>query len=112
VMLGWTRNGVDPDSYALFHSSQIPTEAAPGLLNFTGFAAAEYDELSIEASSTYYFAKRKELYAGMQTIIAEQLPYYFLWAEKFGVVAGPQLKGDIDFSSPRFMWNIVDWWLE
>jgi peptide/nickel transport system substrate-binding protein len=112
AMLGWTRNGFDPDPYALFHSSQIPTEAAPGLLNFTGFAAAEYDALAIEARSTYDFARRKELYARMQVIIAEQLPYYFLWAEKFGLVAGPSLKGEIDFSSPRYLWNIVDWWIE
>lgn len=112
AMLGWTRNGLDPDPFALFHSSQIPTEAAPGLLNFTGFAAPEYDSLAIEARSTYDYARRKELYARMQTLLAEQLPYYFLWAEKFGVVAGPQVKGDIDFASPRFMWNIVDWWIE
>ena len=112
VMLGWTRNGFDPDPYALFHSSQIPTESAPGLLNITGFAAAEYDALALEARSTYDYSRRKELYARMQVIIAEQLPYYFLWAEKFGVVASPKLKGDIDFSSPRFTWNIVDWWIE
>lgn len=112
VMLGWTRNGVDPDPFALFHSSQIPTEAAPGLLNFTGFAAAEYDALAIEARSTYNYARRKELYVRMQTIISEQLPYYFLWAEKFGVAAHPRLKGEINFASPRYLWNIVDWWIE
>lgn len=112
VMLGWTRSGVDPDPYALFHSSQIPTAAAPQLLNFTGFAAPEYDALTIEARSTYDFARRKEIYARMQSIIASELPYYFLWAEKFGVVAGPKLKGDIDFASPRYMWNAAQWYIE
>ncbi len=112
VMLGWTRSGVDPDPYALFHSSQIPTAAAPQLLNFPGFAAPEYDALTIEARSTYDFTRRKEIYARMQSIIASELPYYFLWAEKFGVVVGPKLKGDIDFGSPRYMWNAAQWYIE
>jgi peptide/nickel transport system substrate-binding protein len=111
VMLGWMRSGVDPDPYALFHSSQIPTSAAPQLLNFTGFAAPEYDTLTIEARSTYDFTRRKEIYARMQSIIASELPYYFLWAEKFGVVAAPQLKGDIDFNSPRYIWNAAQWYI-
>ena len=48
----------------------------------------------------------------MQAIIAEQLPYYFLWAQKFGVVASPKLQGDIDFSSPRYLWNVEQWWIK
>ncbi|MEO6457847.1 MAG: ABC transporter substrate-binding protein [Chloroflexia bacterium] len=112
VILGWTRSGLDPDPYALFHSSQIPTAAAPQLLNFTGFAAPEYDALTIEARSTYDFTRRKEIYTRMQSIIASDLPYYFLWAEKFGVVAGPKLNGDIDFTSPRYMWNAAQWYIE
>ncbi|HUP27437.1 MAG TPA: ABC transporter substrate-binding protein [Chloroflexia bacterium] len=112
ALLGWTRRSVDPDPFALFHSSQIPTEAAPGLLNFTGFAAPEYDSLVLEANSTYDFGRRKELYARLQAITAGELPYYFLWAEKFGLVAGPKLKGDIDFSSPRYLWNAAQWYIE
>ncbi|HYP39665.1 MAG TPA: ABC transporter substrate-binding protein [Chloroflexia bacterium] len=112
ALLGWTRNSVDPDPYALFHSSQVPTEASPTLLNITGFAAPEYDELVIEARSTYDYTRRKELYARTQSIIADQLPYYFLWSEKFAVVAAPTLKGDIDFASPRYLWNIEQWWVQ
>lgn len=112
VMLGWSRTGYDPDVFELFHSSQIPTEAAPDLRNFTGFAAPEYDALNNEARSTYDYGRRKEIYARLQAIIADQMPYYFLWAEKFGVVAGPKLKGSIDFASPRYMWNVAQWWIE
>ena len=112
IFLGWNRSGMDPDTFALFHSSQIPTEAAPSLLNFTGFAAPEYDSLAIEGRSVYDFARRRQIYARIQTIIADQLPYYFLWAEKNALVAAPRLKGEIDFSSPRYIWNIVQWWIE
>lgn len=112
MLLGWTRSGPDPDPYALFHSSQIPTQAQPGLLNFTGFSTPEYDNLVIEGRSTYDYTRRKEIYARTQSIVADQLPYYFLWGEKFGVVAGPKLKGEIDFSSPRYLWNVEQWWIE
>ncbi len=112
VMLGWTRTISDPDSFALFHSSQIPTSAAPDLLNIPGFQAPEFDSLTILGRSTYDFNQRRDLYARMQTIIADQLPYYFLWAEKFGLVATPNLKGDIDFTSPQYLWNINKWWVE
>jgi peptide/nickel transport system substrate-binding protein len=112
VMLGWTRTTVDPDSFALFHSSQIPTTTSPNLLNIPGFQAPEFDTLSIQGRTTYDFAQRHDIYSRMQTIIADQLPYYFLWAEKFGVVAGPKLKGDIDFSSPQYLYNINNWWVE
>ena len=112
VMLGWTRTGYDPDSFALFHSTQIPTAAAPALLNIPGFQAPEYDDLAFRARATYDFGLRKEMYARMQAIVADQLPYYFLWAQKFGVVAGPSVHGAIDFASPRYLWNVNVWWIE
>lgn len=112
VMLGWTRTGPDPDSFALFHSTQIPTLAAPALLNIPGFQAPEFDDLAFRARATYDFGQRREQYGRMQAIVADQLPYYFLWAEKFGVVVGPTVHGDIDFASPRYLWNINGWWIE
>ena len=112
VLLGFNRDGTDPDSFDLFHSSQARTSSNPSLLNITGFAAPELDTLLVEGRSTYDFNRRKEIYARTQQIIADQLPFYFLWSEKFGVVAGPKLKGDIDFSSPRYMWNVEQWWIE
>ncbi len=112
VILGWTRTTVDPDSFALFHSSQIPTQASPDLLNIPGFQAPEFDSLSIQGRSTYDFGQRHDMYARMQAIVADQLPYYFLWAQKFGVVAGPKLQGDIDFSSPDYLWNINALWVQ
>ena len=112
MMLGWTRLGVDPDPFALFHSVQIPTQAEPTLLNFTGFSAPEYDALVIQGRSTYDLAERKSIYKRTQEIIADQLPYYFLWSQKFGVVAGSKLQGDIDFSSPNYLWNAEQWWIK
>ncbi|HEY0069736.1 MAG TPA: ABC transporter substrate-binding protein [Chloroflexia bacterium] len=112
VLLGFNREGTDPDAFDLFHSSQARTPSNPTLLNFTGFAAPELDALLVEGRSTYDFNVRKEIYARAQQIVADQLPFYFLWSEKFGVVAGPKLHGDIDFASPMYMWNVEQWWIE
>ncbi|MEA2574310.1 MAG: peptide/nickel transport system substrate-binding protein, partial [Chloroflexia bacterium] len=93
ALVGFNRSGTDPDSFDLFHSSQARTPSNPTLFNFTGFAAPEADNLLVEGRSTYDFNRRKEIYARVQQIIADQLPFYFLWSEKFGVVAGPKLHG-------------------
>ena len=82
------------------------------MLNFPGFQAPEYDPLAFRARATYDFTVRHDMYIRMQEIVADQLPYYFLWAEKFGVVSAQTLHGDIDFNSPRYMWNINQWWIE
>lgn len=112
VLLGFSRAGTDPDSFDLFHSSQARTPSNPTLLNFTGFGAPEVDNLLVEGRSTYDFNRRGEIYARVQQIVADQMPFYFLWSEKFGVVAGPKLHGDIDFGSPMHMWNVEQWWIE
>ncbi|HEX8229610.1 MAG TPA: ABC transporter substrate-binding protein [Chloroflexia bacterium] len=112
ALIGFNRSGTDPDSFDLFHSSQARTSSNPTLFNFTGFAAPEADDLLVEGRSTYDFNRRKEIYARVQQIVADQLPFYFLWSEKFGVVAGPKLHGDIDFGSPMYMWNVEQWWIE
>lgn len=112
MLLGFSKDNSDPDSFALFHTSQIRSASAPGLLNFTGFSALEYDSLSLDARSTYDFAQRRTLYSRIQYILADQLPYYYLWSQKYGVVAGPKLHGDIDFNSPMYLWNIKDWWIQ
>src|SRR5205085_10419749 len=75
MMLGWTRLGLDPDPFALFHSSQIPTQAEPSLLNFTGVSAQEYDAPGLNPRSTYDYASRKKIYVRTQEIIAGELPY-------------------------------------
>jgi peptide/nickel transport system substrate-binding protein len=109
ILLGWSRTGYDPDSFPLFHSSQIPTEAAPELINFGGFRAPEFDALSLEARATYDPERRRQIYSRMQQIVAEQQPYYFLWADKSAVVTSARVQGDIDFASPRYLWNVETW---
>lgn len=108
IVMGWDL-GIDPDSYYLFASGQIPSEEKPELLNYGGFKNAEYDRLAIEARTTFDYGKRKALYAKIQALLAEELPYYFLWSERTYVAASPGLKGPINLNSPLFLWNVEKW---
>jgi ABC-type transport system substrate-binding protein len=109
LLLGWDSTGTDPDDFALFHSSQIPTPDNPGGLNFPGFAAAEFDQLTVDARSTYDFAARAAVQARMQAILAEQLPYYDLWADQHFLILNRRIGGPVDPSSPRWLWNVEQW---
>ena len=111
MLLGWDSSSTDPDDFALFHSSQIPTKENPGGLNFTGFAAPEFDQRAVEARSAYDFAARAAAQARMQAILAEELPYEFLWADGHFLILSRRLGGPVDLTSPRWLWNVEQWWL-
>jgi peptide/nickel transport system substrate-binding protein len=111
MLLGWDSSSTDPDDFALFHSSQIPTKENPGGLNFTGFAAPEFDQRAVEARSAYDFSARAAAQARMQAILAEELPYEFLWADGHFLILSRRLGGPVDPTSPRWLWNVEQWWL-
>ncbi|MDO8672361.1 MAG: ABC transporter substrate-binding protein, partial [Dehalococcoidia bacterium] len=88
MIMGWEL-GMDPDSYYLFASGQIPAEGKTELLNFVGFKNGEYDRLAIEARTTMDYGRRKDLYAKIQALLGDELPYYFLWSEQTHLAASP-----------------------
>ena len=108
ILMGWTLNS-DPDDYRLFHSSQIPNEKTPDLLNFVGFANEEFDQLTNQERGTLDVKKREELYRGTQRILAQEMPYYFLWANKILVAYNKRLQGPIELTSPAYLWNVEKW---
>jgi len=77
---GWS-TALDPDDYSIFHSSEIPTKETPSANNFPGWKSAEADKLLEDGRQELDQAKRKEIYAQFQTLIHDELPYYFLWAD-------------------------------
>lgn len=76
------------------HSSQIPTEAnAWAGQNYTGFHNAEVDKL-IEAIEVELDAdKRRELWARLQAIYADELPALPLWFRADAYILPPWLDG-------------------
>ena len=80
--LGGWNTSLDPDDYSIFHSSEIPTSKNPVANNFPGWKNAQADQLLEQGRQELDQNKRKEIYAQFQTLIREDAPYYFLWADK------------------------------
>ena len=76
VIIGWSL-GMDPDDYSIWHSSQYPRG-----FNFIGYDKPEVDKLLELGRTTMERSKRKEIYAKLNKVIADDQPYIFLWYPK------------------------------
>ncbi|MGE5699371.1 MAG: peptide-binding protein [Deltaproteobacteria bacterium] len=74
VILGWNVTP-DPDQYDIWSSRKT----GPKELNFVGFSNAEVDRLLEEGRRTFDLEKRRKAYFRIQEILAEELPYVFLY---------------------------------
>ncbi len=78
---GWS-TALDPDDFSIFNSGEIPTKANPSANNFPGWKNDKADQLLKSGREELDQAKRKDIYFQFQTLIHDELPYYFLWADK------------------------------
>lgn len=67
----WSFEEVE-DVYPLFHSK--------GVMNFIGYNNAEVDTLLDTARATKDFKKYKEMMKQLHALLAQELPYFFLWS--------------------------------
>ncbi len=111
MLMGWDKQVGDPDNYALFHSSQIRSPANPTGLNYVGYSSSAYDDAAFKARGTYDPAQRTALYATVQRQLADDLPYYPLWAAAHYLVLSSHVHGPINLASPRYLWNVEQWWM-
>jgi len=72
-ILGWSLS-YDPDSYEIWHSSQIEKG-----FNFTAYSNPEVDRLLVEGRTEFDREKRKQIYFKIHELIAEDQPYTFLY---------------------------------
>jgi len=82
-MSSWQTGTVaEPDMYVpYFHSSRIPTPASPDLQNRSRYRSAEADRLMEAGRHELDQDKRVEIYAGLQRLLARDLPVVPLWHE-------------------------------
>ncbi|MFZ0759991.1 MAG: ABC transporter substrate-binding protein [Candidatus Sulfotelmatobacter sp.] len=73
--LRWVGGNEDPDIFYVFHSSRFPPNGA----NRGFYSNPEVDALIDQARREVDPAARKQIYAQVQLILAEQLPYIDLW---------------------------------
>jgi ABC-type transport system substrate-binding protein len=76
---GWG-SAIDPDPYALWHSSQCTTEEAPDLYNYYCFQNERADELMEAQLQELDFDARRALLWEFEEILATELPYSFAWS--------------------------------
>jgi peptide/nickel transport system substrate-binding protein len=74
VLLGWGI-GLDPDQYDIWHSSKTGEKE----FNFISYNNKEVDQLLEDGRGTFDQAKRKKAYFKFQEILAEEVPYIFLY---------------------------------
>jgi ABC-type transport system substrate-binding protein len=100
---GWAL-AFDPDQFDFFHSSRATTESSSGgsNLNYVGFSNADVDRLLEEGVSTYDLETRRQIYRQLQRVLAEEQPYYFMWAEAVQAILDEDITSrgqPLDFSS-------------
>jgi len=114
---GWS-TALDPDDSSIFGIAQITTKTFPDGNNFPGWNNAQADSLLKQGREELDQTKRKAIYSQFQTIVHNDLPYYFLWADLLSagltktVAATPNTvapAGTIDVTSPTYSWNNDTW---
>ncbi|HEY0372219.1 MAG TPA: ABC transporter substrate-binding protein [Thermoanaerobaculia bacterium] len=90
-MYSLSRNGIaDPDFYyVIFHSKNIPPEGQ----NRGYYSNPKVDELIAQGRATFDRNKRREIYAQIQRIVQEDLPYISLYHQINVAVMDKDLQG-------------------
>ncbi len=105
TILGWTIP-MDPDLYNVWHSSKT----GPEELNFVSYKNAEVDELLETGRSTFNIKERKRAYDRIQEILAEDLPYVFLYVPDALPIFNARFRG-IDPAPIGIGYNIIKWYV-
>lgn len=107
IALSWAGGSVDPDPKQIWHSSS----AVKGGSNFVGYKNPEVDKLIDEARVTADRKKRIQLLQKTYQVIAEDVPYLFMFSDRYSYYA---TTAKIKKLKPTFNYSVGSnsWWLE
>jgi len=105
VILGWSI-GIDPDQYDIWHSSKTKKKE----FNFVSYRNPEVDALLEKGRRTFNIEERKKAYFRIQEILAEELPYFFLYVPDATPIVHERFKG-IKPSPIGIMYNFHKWYV-
>ncbi len=88
VLLGWSI-GLDPDQYDIWHSSKTKEKE----FNFISYNNPEVDALLEKGRRTFDLSERKKAYFRIQEILADELPYIFLYVPDATPIVHGRFKG-------------------
>jgi peptide/nickel transport system substrate-binding protein len=105
VILGWSI-GLDPDQYDIWHSSKTKEKE----FNFITYNNPEVDELLEKGRRTFDIEERKKAYFRIQEILAEEVPYIFLYVPDATPIVHARFKG-IKPSPIGITYNLPKWYV-
>jgi peptide/nickel transport system substrate-binding protein len=105
VLLGWSL-GRDPDQYSIWNSEQ--TEE--GRYNFVSYKNAEVDRLLNEGRRSFDQKKREVIYHKIHGILADDLPYIFLYYPESLPCVHKRIKA-VEATPAGIGWNFNKWWV-
>jgi len=105
VILGWSI-GLDPDQYDIWYSGKTKEKE----FNFVGYSNPEVDALLEKGRRTYDIAERKKAYYRIQEILADELPYIFLYVPDATQIVHARFKG-IKPSPIGIEYNLPKWYV-
>jgi len=103
VLLGWGL-GLTPDAYSIWHSSSDKK----GGFNLVGYRNKEVDALIQEAEETIDRKKLSKLYKKIYRIIAQDIPYVFLYIPNTILAVNRKIR-NIEPSIVGIFHNEIEW---
>jgi len=105
VILGWSIS-LDPDQYDIWHSSKTREKE----LNFISYNNPEVDALLEKGRRTFDIKERKKAYFRIQEILAEEVPYIFLYVPDATIIVSGRVRG-IKPSPIGISYNLPKWYV-
>jgi peptide/nickel transport system substrate-binding protein len=105
VILGWSI-GLDPDQYDIWYSGKTRQKE----FNFVSYSNPDVDALLKKGRSTFDIKERKKAYDRLQEILADDLPYVFLYVPDATVIVNGRFKG-IKPSPIGITYNLPKWYV-
>jgi peptide/nickel transport system substrate-binding protein len=106
MSLNWWRYPADPDLTAYMHSANVKGNNIPAYQN------PELDKLLDAGAQASEVSERKEIYIEAQKLMAEELPYLFLWYPQEAQVRVDKLKGVPELAFGDALHYIHEWYIE
>jgi len=106
IILGWSL-GLDPDQYDIWHSSKMKEKE----FNFVSYNNPEVDELLEKGRRTYNIEERKKAYFRIQEILADEVPYIFLYVPDATPIVHARFKGIDPAPLIGMGYNVNKWYV-
>lgn len=106
IILGWSL-GLDPDQYDIWHSSKMKEKE----FNFVSYNNPEVDELLEKGRRTYNIEERKKAYFRIQEILADEVPYIFLYVPDATPIVHARFKGIEPAPLIGMGYNVNKWYV-